>query len=279
MNEVNKLREEVRKARRNASNKIARTLRQTGAKIAGSNVDPRREAGVIDRYNKPQLQAYLGQLKEFNSRNVQFVAGKQGTPLPRHRANELIRVANAAHNAHENHLQGMANVQVAPLGLTVQQFRDIRPNAVRSGLRSTPYGSTPISYAGVQSPEALEKLIQDQRRKLSSNFIPKKIDQGRHNLEKALEIMGNDDLLQAVSVLDDYQFDVLWHGTSFAETAFMKYDLEKSRASESRKERWQDKGIDDAYEHISEFLEWASTVSEGDNGGTKKTKGNGRNRR
>ena len=55
MDEIERLRDLVRKRRGAVTSKISRIRRNTGVDIAGKPEDPRRETDVIKRYNKRQL--------------------------------------------------------------------------------------------------------------------------------------------------------------------------------------------------------------------------------
>ena len=257
MSEVERLRQEARARRRAVTDKIGRQRRNNGANVAGSEFDPRRDPNVIKSYNGPQLRRYIAQMNAFMSRSNQFVGGDNGAPLPRSAVREYQRRVSQFQSQGEARMAGMADIEIGPLGKTVSEFRQGRAMRVRNAVVNSPYGSTIKDVGGIPSAKALDMLNKSMKDKLDSGFVPSKVKEGRSQLISALSIMGENEFIDKVNELSDYQFEVLWFGTSFADTAFLKYDIEQERAAGTRKERWQDRVIENDYKLISEFLEWA----------------------
>lgn len=258
VSEVERLRQEIKRRRSAVTNKIARTKRVNGASVAGSEFDPRRDHNAIKRYNGAQLRRYLGELNSFMSRSNQFVAGDRGAPLPRNMVRELERKVNNFKTAGDKHMESIGDVMVTPIGRTVSEFYSDRTKNRRGATVNTPYGATIKSATGITSVKALKEIMAQVDKMNSKSFMPDKIAQGRHNLIKALSMMGRDADIAEVNELTDYQFDVLWFGSPFAEIVFTNYDVHQERIAGTRKERWQDKVISDNAILIPEFLEWAS---------------------
>lgn len=258
MSEVERLRNEVKRRRQAVGNKIARTRRVSGANVAGSEFDPRRDPEVIKRYNTPQLRRYLADLNGFMARGNQFAAGDGGAPLPRNMVRAYEAKVDRFRNAGQRHMDQIGKQFITPIGVTVEQFYGDRTKNRRLATVNTPYGSAVKGVKGVTSVKALQELMSKIDQMNSNDFMPEKISQGRQNVKKALDMMGRQEDIKTIDELSDYQFDVLWFGSPFAEIVFSNYDIIQERAAGTRKERWQDKVISDNAVLIPEFLEWAS---------------------
>ena len=258
MSEVERLRNEVKRRRQAVGNKIARTRRVSGANVAGSEFDPRRDPEVIKRYNTPQLRRYLADLNGFMARKNQFAAGDGGAPLPRNEVRVYEAKVDRFRNAGQRHMDTIGKQFIRPIGVTVEQFYGDRTKNRRLATVNTPYGSAVKSVKGITSHKALKELEKKIDEMNSENFLGEKLAQGRRNVRKALDIMGRQEDIATIDTLSDYQFDVLWFGSPFAEIVFSNYDIIQERAAGTRKERWQDKVISDNAVLIPEFLEWAS---------------------
>ena len=261
MNELERLRAEVAKRRKAVGSKISRIKRTSGAAVSGSEFDPRRSAGVEKRYNRAQLQSYLNQLNAFNARNVQFVPGTRGKPLPRHRWEYAQRLRGELQNIGERHARPMENVMLTP-DMSLADLNAMRnkrlPGRTSRQVLSGPYIDFNSRSNEITSPKALERLIGDIKKQLNPRYFEKKLEQGRDNLIKALETMGDQESVKTVAGLSDFQFDVLWFGhPTVIEGIFIKYDLEKKRNSgerQSSKEDWQDRRAEERAEEFVQFL-------------------------
>jgi len=259
MSELDDLRAHARKRRAAVTSKIARVRRTTGAEVAGSEFDPRKSGAAVNRLNRVQLKAYISRLDSFNSRGNQFVAGASAAPIPRASWNKF-KSAMDRHNAigdrHDNSIGGYKSMNP---DVTVSQAKAMLHPTAQGSVGRGPYKRINYEASDIANAGALKKLSADMDSRNGRDFLSKKLKQGRHNVTEALKIMGEDGYMELVNSLSNHQFDVLWYGTRFAEIAFIKYDMEKSRAAGTKKERWQDKVVDNASELIGEFLNWAST--------------------
>lgn len=258
MSDAKAIRAEVKKRLKAVQAKIRRTERNTGARVGGSEFDPRRRAGIENNYNAKQLSNYLVQLNDFMRRGNQFVGGHRGAPLPRGQVSylmsqqEQIKALKEARDSAMNQLQ-------TPAGMSVTQHTAMTP---RMGGHSD-FGVYPdmnVSPKDIASAGALKKLTRQMINILKGDRVEKVINEGRDNLIKALEYMGEDEFVDAVEDLSDYQFDALWFGTNMAESTFLKYQQLKERAAGTRKEAWQDKVVDTAYAENKSLLDWAKTT-------------------
>jgi hypothetical protein len=246
--EVERLREELKKARQAVTNKINRVKKNTGANVAGSEFDPRRRSGIENGYNARQLQSHINELKDFMRRGNQFVALSGGAPATKGEWYVYKRREQAQQEAREAYQAIQAKIDT-PSGLTALQNKqgtNEGPNAVVQG----PYRNINRSPIDVASRSALKNLSEQMLNQIKPDYLKGKLEQGRENLNKALLIMGNEDEVARLSYLSDEQFDAFWFGTNIAESVFMKYNLENNPAAGSRKEKWQDKVIADAAEDL-----------------------------
>lgn len=76
--QLEQLRKEAQYLQSRAGDKISRMRRTRGADIAGTKHDPRRAANAFSRMNTNQLNKAIRELKQFNNRNTQFYAARNG---------------------------------------------------------------------------------------------------------------------------------------------------------------------------------------------------------
>lgn len=254
MSDVQRLRAELKKKRAAVGQKINRIKKQTGANVAGTEFDPRRKAGLENRYNARQLRAHIAELNNFMQRGNQFVAGVKGAPLPRGQFLRYKRLEAMYEQARLAHDASVGNVMTST-GMTVAQNKAMIPEAAGSAVYG-PYRKFDREPSDIKDAGALQKLIGDMRNRASTGFLTAKISQGRENLEKVLTILGNHDMADKIDSLSDYQFDVFWFGNpAVAESIFMQYGIEKERAAGTRKERWQDKVVESAANELGPILD------------------------
>ena len=97
---LTELRAAVKRARSNALRKRRRfqTPGDGYVQIEGTKYDPIRPFGVHDKYNRKQLNVYLQQLENFNSRKTQFVPDAYHKPIPKEKWDHYKKV-EAAYNS------------------------------------------------------------------------------------------------------------------------------------------------------------------------------------
>lgn len=264
MSELERLRNEVAKRRQAATNKINRTRRQSGANIAGSQFDPRRNAGVESRYNRQQLRNYLVQLNDFMRRGNQFVSGSGGAPLPRGKFNAYKKLEAEQNAIRIEHDKRMGSIQT-PTGMSIAGNKEMLHQGQGQAVYG-PYRKFDRASTDIPSVTALEKLRRDMVSRVSSNFLPNRIQQGKENLKKALLVIGETQYMEQIDALNDFQFDAFWYGTNVAEAVFMQYGMQTERNAEetaTQKERWQDKVIESAVAELGSVLQWATGLEPG----------------
>lgn len=274
MNDLERLRREVEKRRQAATNKINRTRRATGAELTGTQFDPRRGQGVEQRYNRAQLNSYLGQLNDFMRRSNQFT-NSAGGPVRAGRVKyyeSLQKRHETIRQAHEELIGGIET----PSGRSIKGNNQMLYKGAGAAVHG-PYKEFNRTAMDIRGPAALEALINDMYKRINPNYLSNKIQQGRDNLKKALTVIGKSEFNDQIDALSDFQFDAFWYGTNIAESVFMQYGMETERAASSledeeptAKERWQDRVVQDAVDELGSVLQWASTLPDG-SGKTKKT--------
>ena len=262
MSEVERLRAELKKARQSVTNKINRVKKNTGAKVAGSDLDPRRPAGIENRYNARQLQTHIAELKDFMRRGNQFVALQGGAPATKGEWHVYKRREQAQTEARLAQEAVMAKVDT-PSGLTALQNKQMMQEGNEQVVHG-PYRAYDRAPSEVASRSALKKLSDSMLNQIKVGYLSDKTQQGRENLNKALLLMGDDAEVDRLNKLSEKQFELFWFGTNVAEAIFMKYGIEKDRAANpTRKETWQDKAIEDAADELGTYLDWAETLPRG----------------
>lgn len=257
--EAKRLRAEVQKRIKSVNAKIARTQKNTGAKLSGTEFDPRRRAGIEKNYNAKQLSVYLSKLNDFMRRTNQFVSGNRGAPLPRGQFNAYKKLEQEYGAAGAAHEATVGNIQLPEAygDLTIRQHKAITPESQGSAVYG-PYRQYNREAKDIKNVGALQKLSQNLKNMLRSSYLQGQISAGREQLEKALSIMGENEMINQVNGLSDYQFDVLWFGTEFAENVFDRYDLLKEREDGTAKERYQDSAHESQLDDLGGLLDFAS---------------------
>lgn len=262
MNEVDRLRELVRKRRSAVTGKIARIRRNTGVDIAGHDEDPRRPVAVIKKYNSRQLNKYLGELNAFQSRSVGYVPGTGGVPLPSQRFREYKRYEKQYNALGVSHEAKIANIFLPTAGMTLRERNSMIHPTAQGEVVNRPYSQVDISSTQIPSAGALDALTRDMRRKISKGFLPGEIKKARSQLNDMLKTAGNGDFVKQASGLSDSQFDTLWNYTNFATLISLSYEMAKLRAANVQ-ERWHDSVVEDASSDIRELFDWAQELPEG----------------
>lgn len=255
MSDAKRLRAEVEKKLKAVNNKIARTKRTTGANIAGSEFDPRRRSGVEKHYNAKQLSNYLVQLNDFMRRPNQFVAGAYGAPIPKGYFYGVYKKNERAVEGNRKVRDETIGAIQTPIGWTISEFQKLAKTGGAS--RYGPHQAFDRSPSDVKDFASLQKLNKQLLKRLRPDYIPSEIAKGRNSVMQVAEFLGDDQIANAIDNLSDYEFDLIWFGTTFASRLFMYYDLEKERAEATYKERNQDKVIDSQFAGIGELIQWA----------------------
>lgn len=237
------------------------SMPEQGVRIAGTQHDPRRDINVvIKKYNKAQLKNYIATLNEFQSRNVNFVRGAEGTVISAAKWREYVRLENRYNELGERHLNKIADKRL-PSGLTIgDRERDVKPDGfVRLGVEPTqkPFNPTKRDVRNIRGEKAMDALIKQMSKRVKNDYLPKRIKEQRKELNAALKVIGDKDLTKMAKTLSDDQFNVLWNYTPFATQIGAVYSVQQSRASNASEQRWHASVYEDYINDAYEVLEWA----------------------
>lgn len=229
--DIDRLRQEANNRARAATRKIAR-LRNQGVVIAGSEFDPRRDPSKVAKYNTRQLNSYISELNEFTNRRNQFVGAAEGAPVPLLQWKQFLAVQDEYNKQVQSHRDSFRNVFVEQKGMTIEQFdRKMNPDSVFAKNRAAhrplmPSDSEVENITGAQSVAELQKNL---KKKMSPEYLEKKIKEGREQMEMMLDEIGAPELQRLANQLNDYQFNVLWSEIDLADTISGIYEVLKSQ--------------------------------------------------
>lgn len=196
--EVKRLRQLARERQRAAGNKISRYKKQN-IKIAGSDVDPRRDLKKVDKYNSKQLKAYINELNAFTDRTNQFVRGARGVPISKG-IFEAYKVLEKRYNNHfQSEFDKIKDVKLPGRSMTFgERHEQILPKkkSLRAGT-SKYFGKDRVS-SGFTSDAAIKKSMQNLRKSMKPGFTPDVEKQRRDNFVKLIKYSNRDDLYMAV---------------------------------------------------------------------------------
>lgn len=260
--ELRQLRALVRKRRAAVTAKEGRIARTTGVDLRNTAADPRRPPKVVDRYTRPQLNAYLNELNRFMERGNNFYSGAGNTPIPKTKWQEYKRLEQKYNSIGATHFDKIADIFIPGSGMTIaQRDRLMRPDNVRAqgAIVNRPYSQIERTPANVNGEKALDKLIKSMRAKLDAGFLPAQIKEARKQLSQMLTAIGNPELISRAKNLSDSQFDTLWNYTKFATNISGTYFIMQSKNVDSS-DRWYSTVVEDYSADISELLGWAASL-------------------
>lgn len=266
MANINELRQLAKRRRQAATAKIARQRRVNGVEIAGTEFDPRLPPGAEAKMNSRQLRSYLNRVDRFTSRQTQFVPGDSGVPIPADRWRVYKGLETAYKKAGEADMKAVGSMALPKVygEMTLEQ----RMNTVVSkritadgSAVNRPYMDLNRQSTNIKDAKALEKLIADMGGKTSAKYLPKKLKEGRKQLDDMMKIIGDKKLRAKARKLTDYQFNALWNYTKFATDVGQDYDVIKAGGGSPKEQ--VDKTIhDNANYNMERALEWAAAIEE-----------------
>lgn len=267
--DVAKLRATVLAQQKSVTAKINRTLKNTGAKLAGSEYDVRRDPDKVKNYNTAQLKAYSEKLSVFMDRNKQFVGGIKGQPIPRGVWREykmLENSYNATVNTSFDKVSGIALPNQD--GTLLDRMSEMMPTRMRRAAQpvNAAYRPPERNARSINGVDALKTLIQDYRKRSRPEYKQQQLDTDRQSLIKTLMDAGMDarnsskdnnvDLVSMVYDLSDKQFATVWQYTNLAGAAFLNYASLSNEIS-GKGETISAKESDDTLFEVRELLKWA----------------------
>lgn len=226
--DLNRLRAEVKRARENATRKAARLRRDKGVRIeAEPRFDARRARGAEQRYNSKQLNSYLNDLKQFNSRDTQFVAGAAGTPIRKEIADQLAPVQERFNASREFMARRISNVAVP--GTNGVTYGEQQAEAGRSYDKSqSPLARAEWDIANMEGERGVKTAIKSMRERMSSRGQARDIRRARFNLDRMAAFQGDGGALRdRFKGMSDDQVLAFWSTPSAVESLALAIDSEQ----------------------------------------------------
>ena len=205
---VKELRAHVKNRHRAATKKLSR-MRRVNRVRDTSDIDPRRDLGKVDRYNKAQLKSYLDTLNQFNSRSVGYYGNARGE--------KISRKAWAAYKASEKAYNDYVGAYNKRFDKYVSSNFGIQPSE-RAAHRAKPRGSkyrdvdTPDPvyrkpYMFMGSDEAVIEVGNRLRHRASDEGQKERRDEMFRRVRLALETMGAEEALKKLDEFTDDQLE------------------------------------------------------------------------
>lgn len=269
MESLDNLRNQVARKQRAASAKVSR-LTRAGINVPASGIDPRRDVSRVKNYNRIQLTSYLAQLNRFTERTNQWIPGKGGIAkrpglaevrertLPK-RFEALRAKYNAASAKHYGELSGLMTYK----GYTVHE-RDYEVTSRRTRAMGRgshrPMDTFETSADKYENKRLLKAHYDLMKRRLEKDYIPSAISKQRgYALQMANEI-GDPTFIKNIEGLTDYQFNVLWNFTPFANEISFWYRAEQMRNEGKELERMHDSMEDSSIRNAFDGMKWAQML-------------------
>jgi hypothetical protein len=270
--ELENLRNVVRKKRSAVTAKENRIKRNTGVDIRGTSEDPRRPINVVDKYNKRQLLTYLSDLTNFMSRSSGFIKSASGGLIPNAKWLEYKKVESEYNRIGALHFKQISDIFIPTAGMTINQ-RDntLRPDSIsaQGDIVVRPYSNIDRSPENIPDVKALERLTATLKKKTEKSYLSDQIKDAREQLSQMLTTIGNDDLKADAASLTDTQFDVLWNYTNFAtNVSGIYYIMQKLNGNSN--DKWYTSVVEDYASDIGELLTWAKELPENKTAGQRK---------
>ena len=236
------------KARHRAAGKKVSRLKSSGVKVAGTKHDVRRPMERVERYNVPQLKAYLGQLNTFTSRATRFFPDAHGNPLPPAAVARYKKAEKALNAVRKRNLDKIGDIK-APGGggVTIRErFKINTPSRPRAVSAANPFTFVTRETKQIANEKALAKLTKDLEKKLESDFMQANIKAGRASAEEMLLALRQPEMLKTIEDMSDFHFNVLWNGTSFAKDISTPYHIAQTLVGKGAKsDQWMDDILED----------------------------------
>lgn len=217
------------------STKKASRLRRQGVEVTGSAIDPRQPLDVVRGMTTRQLKRYIRDQHAFLDRKVQFVPGRNRTPLSREkwlRYKELEAKRNIIANRQFERLKDvkLPGSSVLTIG-NRRGMRDVAQPQMVNNAANTPYRPVERVSLGVKSDEALDKLIDMITYQQSEEYTAKQLVQARIEFGQMADFVGMSSFVGDINRLDNDEFGALWFETDFAEQFSALYESAKKMLS------------------------------------------------
>lgn len=275
MNERDRLRREIARRRKAATDKILRLRKSKGINVQGTEHDPRQDFNKVKNYNTKQLRDYLKSLNEFTNKDTTFRLGARNTILSDKLWQEYKGLESRYNAIGAQHVERIKDITLPDNNLTIgENTEDVLRKRSHGDIFQRPYGKIVRNPQNIESNESLSKLTADLKKKLDKSYLPSKIGEQRERLKDILTTIGNpkwqvdengkrtkEDTGNWVSGIDladqltDYQFYVFYNYGGGASSTFMYYSYYKM-LNAHQAARFEDDFADD----VSGLFDWASKL-------------------
>lgn len=258
--DINELRAEVARRQKAAQAKIGR-LRRKGVQLEGSEFDVRRDPTRVARYNRSQLNSYLGQLNEFTQRRVQFVPGAEGVPIRAHVFRHAQRTAREFNEFVSRHESGVNDIFIPKQGMTSAEFRrDVEGSRKRGkGGRARPLTAEIRNSFEFVSEDKIKAWRDSMERKMRPNYLEGTLQKQKYQMLQIVDMYGQEDMSDIARSLTDEQINVLWNYTDAPRDAYTGYHMMQLMAAGKADETFANIQ-EDASSDLREWLQWAQTL-------------------
>lgn len=260
--DINELRELALNRHKAATRKVSR-LKSNGVEISGTQLDVRRDPKRIKKYTRSQLNSYIRKLDTFVSRRTSYVASavpdKPLNParVAKYKANEERLRKYGKEEASE-----FAKISLRGEAMTVGEYDELSKS--RSGNKFT-YGDVTTRIYGemgalkstsIYGPEALEKLIAQQEKRLKGGYKKSKLDNQRSEAKQMAASFGDPDMDRAIENLTDNQFNIWFNYTKEAKRLKRGYVKKQHGGGNQASAQI----AEDDHQELLESLQWADQL-------------------
>lgn len=267
MNNIDRLRDEVRKRRAAVTGKERRILNNTGIDLKNTKEDPRRSPSVVKKYNTKQLNDYLKKLNDFMARDNGYVPDSSGGFIRKSVWLKYKRIERKYNKIVVNHFNDIGGIIDPYRGVTIREAEKLfvpESKRAQGEIRHRPYNEIERTAKNIKSADALGKLQLQLEGKLDKKYLPKQISAGRSQANMMLDNANLADFKEVIGKLSNRQFDVLWNYWGFAGRLSQIGDSGGHRSKNVREHDLKDplsaQEKDNIAEDVKEFIDAASKL-------------------
>jgi len=202
----------------------------TGAIVADTQFDPRKEKGRAATMRTRDAEAYIRKLQGFISRKTQFLAGAAG-PLPVKAWNKFNQGQHALQEKRAIDLSPFANERLPgppsateTVGQRQEKIRTKHPTALNQVF--TPPVLKPFN---VKDLDSLTKLTKANAKRMTKKWAKAEHERAQNELKQIVAVFRDAGISNDVQGLSYGQFDMLWNLTAFADKASLAYHSIQSK--------------------------------------------------
>lgn len=202
---------ERKRLERNARRKITR-LKNKG--VATGSISPLRKVDVSDtnavkRYNK--------QLRDFNSRQTQYIAGREGTPIEAKSWKKYLKLQKKWNKLHRAYWNKKKDKKLVGQDMTLYQKAAITARKTLFGALEYQRDLDPAKLTGEAD---LANRIEVLKRETAPSYAAKRAKKMRQDIGPMLERYNSQELTDAIDSLSTRQLVILQNESLFVEDFF-----------------------------------------------------------